>query len=86
MRVAVPKESRSGEKRVALVPDIISKLTKAGLDVTIESGAGAESGFSDDQYSAAGATVKSGSVIGDADVIASVQPLDPSHMLSLIHI
>lgn len=83
MRVVVPKESRSGEKRVALVPDIISKLTKAGLDVTIESGAGAESGFSDDQYAAAGATVKSGSVIGDADVIASVQPLDPSHMSSL---
>jgi H+-translocating NAD(P) transhydrogenase subunit alpha len=83
MRVAVPKESRSGEKRVALVPDIISKLIKAGLDVTIESGAGAESGFSDDQYSAAGAAVKSGSVIGDADVIASVQPLDPSQMSSL---
>ena len=35
MRIAVPKEIKSGEKRVALVPDIISKLTKAGLEVVI---------------------------------------------------
>ena len=40
MRVAVPREIKEGEKRVALVPDIISKLTRLGLDVTIESGAG----------------------------------------------
>ena len=40
MRIAVPKETKQGEKRVALVPDIISKLTKAGLEVVIESKAG----------------------------------------------
>ena len=40
MRVAVPLEIRDGEKRVALVPDIINKLTRLGLDVLIESGAG----------------------------------------------
>jgi NAD(P) transhydrogenase subunit alpha len=40
MRIAVPREIKSGEKRVALVPDIISKLTKAGLEVVIETGAG----------------------------------------------
>jgi NAD(P) transhydrogenase subunit alpha len=83
MRVAVPLESRSGEKRVALVPDIINKLTRAGLDVVIESGAGAHAQFSDDQFIAAGATVKSGNVISDADVIASVQPLTPDQMKSL---
>ena len=58
MRVAVPKETRPGEKRVALVPDIISKLTKAGLDVVIESGAGVAAEFSDAQFVAAGATLR----------------------------
>lgn len=83
MRVAVPKETRPGEKRVALVPDIISKLTKAGLEVIIESNAGVEAQFSDAQFSAAGATVKSGNVISDADVILSVQPLTPLQISSL---
>ena len=73
MRVSVPKEIRSGEARVALVPDIISKLTRAGLEVVIEAGAGASSGFSDTEYVTAGAQVKSGDVLGDADVVASVK-------------
>ena len=83
MRVAVPKETRPGEKRVALVPDIISKLTKAGLEVIIESGAGVASEFSDAQFTAAGATVSSGNVINDADVVLSVQPLTPDAISSL---
>ena len=83
MRIAVAKEIRSGEARVALVPDIISKLTKAGLEVVIEAGAGNESGFPDSEFTAAGATVKSGNVISDADVIASVTALTPDQMKSL---
>ena len=83
MRIAVAKEIRSGEARVALVPDIISKLTKAGLEVVIEAGAGNESGFPDSEFTAAGATVKSGNVISDADVIASVTALTPDQMNSL---
>ena len=83
MRIAVAKEIRSGEARVALVPDIISKLTKAGLDVVIEAGAGVASGFQDSEFTAAGATVKSGNVISDADVVASVTALTPDQMKSL---
>ena len=83
MRLAVPKESRPGEKRVALVPDIIGKLVKAGLEVVIESGAGVAADFSDAQFTAAGATVKSGDVLSDADVVASVQPLAPAVMKTL---
>jgi NAD(P) transhydrogenase subunit alpha len=83
MRIAVAKEIRSGEARVALVPDIISKLTKAGLDVVIEAGAGTASGFQDSEFTAAGATVKSGNVISDADVVASVTALTPDQMKSL---
>ena len=83
MRIAVAKEIRSGEARVALVPDIISKLTKAGLEVVIEAGAGVASGFQDSEFTAAGATVKSGNVISDADVVPSVTALTPDQMKSL---
>ena len=83
MRVAVPKEIKSGEKRVALVPDIISKLTKAGLEVVIESGAGVTAQAADQDFKAAGAEVKSGDVLTGADVVLSVQPLTPAQMKSL---
>jgi len=83
MRIAVPKEIKSGEKRVALVPDIISKLTKAGLEVVIETGAGVAAQYSDKQFSDAGAQVKSTNVITDADVVLSVQPLNPAQMKTL---
>jgi len=83
MRIAIPKEVKPGEKRVALVPDIISKLTKAGLEVHIESGAGVAAQFSDDQFAAAGATISNGDVIAGADVVASVAPLEPARMAQL---
>jgi NAD(P) transhydrogenase subunit alpha len=80
MRVAVPKELREGEKRVALVPDVISKLTKLGYEVSIESGAGVASQASDDLYKTAGAAVVNGDVLSGADVVLSVQPLTPTQM------
>jgi NAD(P) transhydrogenase subunit alpha len=83
MRVAVPKEVREGEKRVALVPDVISKLTKLGYEVAIESGAGLHSQASDDHYRSAGASVVSGDVLAGADVVLSVHPLNPAQMKSL---
>ena len=83
MQIAVAKEIRSGEARVALVPDIVSKLIKAGLEVVIESGAGVASGFPDSEFTAAGAIVKSGNVISGADVVASVTSLTPDQMKSL---
>ena len=83
MRIAVPKEIKSGEKRVALVPDIISKLTKVGLEVVIETGAGVAAQYSDKQFSDAGAQVKSSDVIAGADVVLSVQPLNPAQMKTL---
>jgi len=83
MRVAVPREIRDGEKRVALVPDIINKLTKLGYDVVIESGAGVHAQATDELFTAAGATVKSGNVISDADVVLSVTSLTPGQISSL---
>jgi NAD(P) transhydrogenase subunit alpha len=83
MRIAVPKEIKPGEKRVALVPDIISKLIKSGHQVVIESGAGVAAEYSDKQFIDAGAEIKSGDVLSNSDVILSVQPLTPSQIKSL---
>ena len=83
MLVAVPKEIRDGEKRVALVPDIISKLTRLGLEVAIESGAGIAAQASDDAYRAAGAQVVAGDVLKRADVVLSVTALTPAQIATL---
>ena len=82
MRVAVPKEIRAGEKRVALVPDVISKFTKLGYEVVIESGAGIHAQATDKDYEAVGAKIAS-EVLKDADVVLSVQPLTPDQAASL---
>ncbi len=83
MRIAVPKEIREGEKRVALVPDIINKLTRLGYEVAIESGAGTHAQAMDDDFKSAGASVVIGDVLKDADVVLSVSPLTPAQMSSL---
>ena len=83
MRIAVPKEIKAGEKRVALVPDIISKLTKSGHQVVIESGAGVAAQYSDKQFIDAGAEVKSAEVLSNSDVVLSVQPLSPTQIKTL---
>ena len=81
MTVGVPRESASGETRVALIPASIPPIKKAGLDVIVEAGAGVAAGFPDDQYRAQGATVASrADVFGKADIILQVRaaPGDPS--------
>jgi H+-translocating NAD(P) transhydrogenase subunit alpha len=57
MRVGVPKESAPGERRVALVPESVSRLAAAGIEVRIEVGAGDAAGYPDDEYRDAGASV-----------------------------
>jgi NAD(P) transhydrogenase subunit alpha len=55
--VAVPKETRAGERRVALVPDSVGRLAARGFEVAVERGAGDAAGFADADYASAGATV-----------------------------
>ena len=50
MKVGVPKESFPGERRVALVPTVVPMLTRLGLEVVIESGAGELAGYSDSEF------------------------------------
>ena len=57
MKVAVLKETFPGERRVAVVPAAVPALKKAGLEISVEAGAGLAAGFPDDAYRAAGATI-----------------------------
>jgi len=77
VKLAVIKESRPGEHRVAIVPEVAAKLAKTGVDVVLQSGAGADARFSDEDFVAAGATVvpDAASALEGADFVAHVQPL-----------
>lgn len=57
MLIGVPKESYPGENRVSLIPADVKKLTKLGAEILIETGAGANAGFADEEYSEAGARI-----------------------------
>ena len=78
MKIAVPKEIRVGENRVALDPDSCKKLIQAGAEVAIEAGAGAKAYFPDEAYLAAGATIISDAtaLLGAADFVLKVNALE----------
>lgn len=57
MRIGVPREVAAGERRVALTPDIVSRLVKSGVEVAVERGAGVEANFPDELYEKAGASL-----------------------------
>jgi NAD(P) transhydrogenase subunit alpha len=72
LKVGVPKESREGERRVALIPDVVRALTGKEIEVAVESGAGVESGHPDAEYSEAGAGVGSADDSWGAEVVVKV--------------
>lgn len=75
MKVAIPKERRAGELRVAASPETVKKLKGLGLDVVVESGAGLGSSITDAAYEAAGAAIAAdaASALADADIVLKVQ-------------
>ena len=75
MRIAALRERIEGERRVAITPESARQLVEAGLVVTIELGAGTESGYADEAYRAAGAEVAASVALGTVDVLAHVRPL-----------
>jgi len=77
VKLAVIKESRPGEDRVAIVPEVAAKLAKTGVDVVVQSGAGVAARFKDEDFAAAGATVvpDAAGALQGADFVAHVQPL-----------
>ena len=83
MKVSVVKETAPGERRVALVPEAIGKLTAAQLDVLVESGAGDGAWFTDDRYAEAGASVVSRSEALAADVMLMVGKPDEATIAAM---
>ena len=73
MKVAVLKETFPGERRVAVVPAAVPALKKAGLEISVEAGAGLAAGFPDDAYRAAGATIVSREEAFSADCLLTVR-------------
>ena len=85
MKLAVPREIRPGERRVAATPDTVARLMKLGFVVSVESGAGAGASFSDEDYQAAGARLvpDTRTLWADADIVLKVQPPDQHPSLQL---
>ena len=74
MIIGVPKENYPGERRVALVPLVVPTLAKAGFQVVVETGAGAQAGYPDSQYVEKGARIvpERSDVFGDAEIVVQI--------------
>jgi NAD(P) transhydrogenase subunit alpha len=82
MIASVPQETIPGERRVALVPELVPKLTAAGLEVYVQFGAGVEAGFGDKDYEQRGAHLVR-DVFAQADVLLKVRPPTPEEIAQL---
>src|ERR671917_2707646 len=82
--VGVPRETAPDERRVAMTPDTVKRLTASGVVVKVESGAGLASGHSDDAYVAAGATIVADAAEAfNAQVVIKVQKPDANEVALL---
>ena len=77
MQVGVRREQRAGERRVAATPETVQQLRALGLDVAVESNAGAEAGYGDAAFAAAGASIVPELTAESLDVLLHVRPLEP---------
>jgi len=85
MKIAVTRERRPGEARVAATPDSVRKFVSRGASVSVERGAGTAAAFTDEQYVAAGATILADArdVIAGADVLLKVRAPSPPEISAL---
>lgn len=74
MIIGVPKETASGERRVALIPEVVGRLQRDGIDVVLEKGAGDAAFYADADYEAKGARIADRAGAFQADVVVKVQP------------
>jgi NAD(P) transhydrogenase subunit alpha len=75
MRLAVLRERDAGERRVATTPEAVRQCVAAGLDITVERGAGTAAGYPDESYVEAGALLADAIDLGTVEVLAHVRPL-----------
>ncbi|HXQ76492.1 MAG TPA: Re/Si-specific NAD(P)(+) transhydrogenase subunit alpha [Acidimicrobiales bacterium] len=82
MKLAVPTETRPGERRVAMIPDVAGRLSGSGVDVAVQAGAGAEAHFTDAAFSEKGATVVAtvAELMAGAQIVARVQAPTPEEV------
>jgi NAD(P) transhydrogenase subunit alpha len=84
MKVGVARETAPGERRVALVPEALGKLTAAGLEILVEAGAGAGAAIPDAAFTAAGATVvPTDALYAQSDVVLRVAKPSPDEVARL---
>ncbi len=85
MKLAVPKETKFKENRVALTPDVVKDLVKKGFEVQVEAGAGLNSFFEDAAYTAAGAQIipDKNSLYAAADVLLKVNAPLPEEIMKM---
>src|SRR5689334_18094642 len=84
MHIAVPAETSPGELRVAITPDSVARLVKAGHVVRIQSGAGQHAGFPDASYESVGAIVADGSAVYEgAELVCRVQPPSADEIVAI---
>ena len=82
MQIAVPTEQWPNERRVALIPDSVKKLARAGFSIHVQDGCGNESGYSNEDYTGAGATVSSDreAMLKSSDIVLRVRKPDASEV------
>ena len=84
MRIGVPKETAEGERRVALVPEVVGRLKSKGLDVVVQSGAGAQALLGDQAFIDAGAEIAADAdAVWKADVVVTISPPTPEQVAKL---
>ncbi|MDD3784686.1 MAG: Re/Si-specific NAD(P)(+) transhydrogenase subunit alpha [Hydrogenophaga sp.] len=85
-RIGVPRETFPGEKRVATVPDVVTKLVKLGFGVVVQAGAGAQADIGDDDYREAGADIAASAteLWSGCDIVFKVRPPTPDEV-ALMH-
>jgi NAD(P) transhydrogenase subunit alpha len=82
LTIGVPKEIVAGERRVALIPDVVKRFTAGGVDVVVEAGAGEDAAFVDGAFEAAGATIvpNATALYEQADLVVKVQKPEPEEL------
>ena len=83
MKIAIPKESQSGETRVACTPATVPLLQKLGFEVAVERGAGEAAGFTDAAYEAAGASIAAAAEIWKSPLVYKVNPPNDKELAKL---
>ena len=85
MKIGIPTEVRAGERRVALVPESVKKLSNKGVGFVVQAGAGLQAGYLDDEYRAQGATIVATreAVLAEADTLVQVNVPQPGSLEGL---